>query len=93
MLIACACPIMCVYRKHGGQHGYKGYVLNLPQDVQDFLNRLPRNVNDLPMLLFCRHGDNNTHIDFQVRRDIVMSALQWLQSNHTFYTNVTIDYD
>ena len=34
MLIARACPIMSVYRKHGGQHGYKGHVLNLSQDIQ-----------------------------------------------------------
>ena len=33
MLIARACPIMCVYRKHGGQRGYEGHVLNLPQDI------------------------------------------------------------
>ena len=31
MLIARACPIMTVYRKHGGQRGYQGHVLNLPQ--------------------------------------------------------------
>ena len=29
MLIARGCPIMCVYRKHGGQRGYRGHVLNL----------------------------------------------------------------
>ena len=29
MLIARACPIMCVYRKHGGQRGYKGHVLKV----------------------------------------------------------------
>lgn len=38
MLIAHACPIMSVSHKHGGQRGYKGHVLNLPQDVQGFLN-------------------------------------------------------
>jgi len=26
MLIAWACPIMRVYRKHGGQRGYQGHV-------------------------------------------------------------------
>ena len=30
MLISRACPIMSIYRKHGGQYGYKGHVLNLP---------------------------------------------------------------
>ena len=48
------CPIMRVYRKHGGQRGYKGHVLNLPQDVQSFLNRLPAQVADLPVVR--RHG-------------------------------------
>ena len=50
MLIARACPIMCVYHKHGGQRGYRGHVLNLPQDIQGFLNRLPRNIAQLPYL-------------------------------------------
>ena len=44
MLLARACPVMCVYRKHGGQRGYRGHVLNLPQEIQRFLNRLPRNI-------------------------------------------------
>ena len=47
MLIARDCPVMCVYRKHGGQRGYRGHVLNLPQDTQGFLNRLPRNIAQL----------------------------------------------
>ena len=36
ILIARVCPIMSIYRKHGGQRGYKGHVLNLPQDIQSF---------------------------------------------------------
>ena len=75
MLIARACPIMTVYRKHGGQRGYKGHVLNLPQDIPDFLNRLPPKVSDLPILLLRRSGENNTHTDLCVRRDGVLTAL------------------
>ena len=60
MLIARACPIMCVYRKHGGQRGYKGRVLSLPQDIQGFLSRLPPNVAQLPYLIIRRHGTDNT---------------------------------
>ena len=56
MLIARAFPIMCVYRKHGGQRGYKGHVLNLPQDVQGFLTTLPANVSDLPVLIIRKQG-------------------------------------
>jgi hypothetical protein len=61
MLISRVCPIMRVYRKHGGQRGYKGHVLNLPQDIQSFLNRLPSRVADLPVLIVRRHGAEDTH--------------------------------
>lgn len=91
MLIARACPIMCVYRKHGGQRGYKGHVVNIPQDIQGFLDRLPRNVDELPVLLIRRTGENNTHADLRVRRQKVLSALRWLCINNPFYSSVTID--
>ena len=67
MLISRVCPIMRVYRKHGGQRGYKGHVLNLLQDIQSFLNRLPSRVADLPALIVRRHGAEDTHRDFTVR--------------------------
>ena len=92
MLIARACPIMSVYRKHGGQRGYKGHVLNLPQDIQGFLDRLPCNVQEIPILLLRRNGQDNTHTDLRVRRNRVLSALEWLQSNNPFYSNITIDH-
>ena len=92
MLIARACPIMSVYRKHGGQRGYKGHVLNLPQDIQGFLDRLPCNVQKIPILLLRRNGQDNTHTDLCVHRDRVLPALEWLQSNNPFYSNITIDH-
>ena len=83
---------MSVYRKHGGQRGYKGHVLNLSQDIQGFLDRLPCNVQEIPILLLRRNGQDNTHTDLRVRRDRVLSALEWLQSNNPFYSNITIDH-
>lgn len=47
MLIARACPIMCIYWKHGGQRGYKGHVINFPQNVESFLSKLPCCTHDL----------------------------------------------
>ena len=70
MLISRVFPIMRVYRKHGGQRGYKGHVLNLPQDVQSFLNRLPSQVADLPIMVVRRHGADDTHKDFTVRQSL-----------------------
>ena len=88
MLITRACPVMCVYRKHGGQRGYRGHVLNLPQDVQGFVDTLPRHVADIPVLLVGRQGVDNTHADFRVCREQVLNALQWLQANNRFYHDI-----
>ena len=56
LLIARAFPIMSIYRKHGGQRGYNGNVLNLPEDTQGFLNSLPANVGGLPILVIRKQG-------------------------------------
>jgi hypothetical protein len=65
---------MRVYRKHGGQRGYKGHVLNLQQDIQSFLNRLPSRVADLPVLIVRRHGAK-THIETLLCVDTKFSRL------------------
>lgn len=91
MLIARVCPIMCVFRLKGGQRGYNGHVLNLPQDLQGFLDKLPCHVSDLPVILIRRHGSDNTHRDCRVRRASVLAALLWLKQNNPFYRDVEID--
>ena len=53
LLIARAFPIMSIYRKHGGQRGYNG---PLPEDIQGFLNSLPANMSDLPILVIRKQG-------------------------------------
>jgi hypothetical protein len=93
MLISRVCPIMRVYRKHGGQMGYKGHVLNLPQDIQSFLNRLPSRVADLPVLIVRRHGAEDIHRDFTVRRHKVLEAVLWLKTNNPFFKDIEIDID
>ena len=90
MLIARACPIMCIYRKHGGQRGYRGHVVNLPQNIQGFLDTLPSYVNDLPILIVCRQGTESTHADFRVRRSRVLSAILWLKQTNICYRDITI---
>ena len=84
MLIARASPIMYIYKKQGGQRGYKGHVLNLSQDVQSLLDKLPPNINNLPILVLRRSGTNDTYADFKVRRDKILHALIWLQKKQSF---------
>ena len=84
---------MCVFHKHGGQRGYKGHVVNLPQNIQGFLNTLPANVNDLLILIVHRQGSHNTYADFRLRRERVLSALIWLGQNNKCYTDRVISQD
>ena len=46
MLIAQALPIMRVYIKPGGQRGYSGHCINLPQNVAELAHSLPRYPKD-----------------------------------------------
>ena len=57
ILIARAYPVMTVYRKHGGQRGCYSHVLNLSQNIQKFLNKLPTKVS---ILHITRNRANNT---------------------------------
>ena len=50
MLIARALPIMRVYIKPGGQMGYSGHCINLPQHVEELASILPRYPRDLSLL-------------------------------------------
>ena len=79
MLIARVSPIMYIYKKQGGQRGYKGHILNLSQDIQSILDKLPPRVSDLPVIILRRKGDNDTYSGFTVRRQHVLNALLWLK--------------
>ena len=61
--------------------------------IQQFINKLPVNVSDLPILTVTRQAAQGTHCNFRVRRDKVVSALQWLKYNNKFYMDIEIDFD
>ena len=51
VLIARALPIMRVYIKPGGQRGYSGHCINLPQNVEQLAHSLPRHVKDVSVIV------------------------------------------
>ena len=93
MLIAQVFTVMSVYRLRGGQNGYRGNVINFPQDIQEFTKRLPRNPSSLEILLVRRQSGNDPtgFRDFIVRRSKVENALLWLKANNHLYEDITID--
>ena len=93
MLISAVMPLMSIYRLPHGQYGYKGHVINLPQDITSFATSLPRNPKDLDVLIVRKNGSENTHRDFRVRRSVVLRALLWLKHLNKYYRNVMINKD
>ena len=73
--------------------GYKGHVLNLSQDIQGFLSRLPPHVAQLPNLIIRKPGADNTHRDCRVRRQKILEAITWLKDNNPFNVDIQIDYE
>ena len=93
MLISAVMPFMSIYRLPHGQYGYKGHVINLPQDITSFATSLPRNPKDLDVLIVRKNGSENTHRDFRVRRSVVLRALLWLKHHNKYYRDVMINKD
>ena len=93
MLIARVFPVMSVYKLRGGQHGYRGNVINFPQDVQEFATKLPRSPSSLEVLVVRRQSASNSEAyrEFRVRRVKVARALNWLKDNNRYYADIIID--
>ena len=91
MLIARALPIMRVYIKPGGQRGYSGHCINLPQNVTELATSLPRYPKDLAVIIVKVKGRENTFKDVTVRKQKVHNALVWLINNNPHYAGLAIN--
>ena len=59
MLIACAFPVISVYTKPGGQKANRVHCINVPQDIQELANILPR----YPIIVITVTGKDNNYKD------------------------------
>ena len=91
MLIARALPIMRVYIKPGGQRGYSGHCINLPQNVKELATSLPRYSKELSVIIVKVKGRDNTFKDVTVRKQTVHNALLWLIQNNPHYSELQIN--
>ena len=78
MLIAGALPIMHIYIKSGGQRGYSGHIINLPQNISELAHFLPRYPKDLSIIVVKAKGKEGFIKSLTVRRQVVLDALNWL---------------
>ena len=91
MLIAHALPIMQIYIKPGGQRGFSGHCINLPQNVTELATSLPRYPKDLGVIIVKVKGKENTFRDVKVRKQKVHDALVWLINNNPHYSELGIN--
>ncbi|KAK3909625.1 Glycine--tRNA ligase beta subunit [Frankliniella fusca] len=74
-LIAKIHPIVSVVKLKGHQLGYNGNIINYPQDVKRFAEKLPHKVTDLSCVLTIRASKGLKPVDFQVRAKVILKYL------------------
>ena len=93
-LIARASEVVTYYRLPHGSTGYRGHVCFLPQNINGFLDQLPRRVEELDWIIVRREGCTpGKHKDFKVRREAVMRWLRFLKRNNEAYKDIRLDDD
>ena len=92
MLISHALPVMTVYINPGGQRGYSGHCVNLPQNITELASSLPLYAKDVSVILVKMKGKNNTFKDVYVRGQKVADALNWLVVHNPCYKNLTFNH-
>ena len=86
--ISLRCPMLCVYKLKGGATGLKGHSISFPQDVQGFVNRLPRRPEDLPIVII---KAPKQQVPLRADRIKMLNALEFLIGNNPHYADITID--
>lgn len=83
-------PVVSLYKIKSCQYGYRGNIINFPQNVQEVADILPHKVSELTNVITIRLDTSTKHHDFQVRQNAVREALLWLKSNNPLYKNINI---
>lgn len=91
-LIAQVHPILSVYRIRGGQYGYRGQVINFPQDVNELGTELPHAIETVARYVVIRRNTSAGYRDFFVKRSRVLNALNWLKAHNRFYHDIHINH-
>ena len=77
----------------GGQRGYSGHCINLPQNIQELASSLPRYPKDLPVIIVKMKRRDNTFRYVTVRKQKVHHALLWLMENNPHYADLVLNVE
>ena len=93
-LISKICCMVSIHKlSSGGQFGYSGHIVNFKQDLQSFVNVLPRTVSSLKDYIIVKRGGNNDlkQNEYTVNKKKILDALIYLKANHKYYKDIKID--
>ena len=100
MLIQRISPFVPLHHIKRGIFGLRGHVCAFDQDVNEFLQRLPRTRDDTTLLKVVQSiraevgSTNSTSTKcFRVRRTKIKGALEWLKANNPLYGDIIIEMD
>ena len=99
LLIARVLPQVNVVRLKYGQRGWKGHVINYEQDTQTLVMVLPRLPENLSTILVTKpisekaKKDGRIPKEYEVRKDKIRAALQYLIKNNPGYKDVKFSED
>ena len=98
LLIQRVSPFVPLHHIKEGLMGLKGHVCAFEQDVEEFMNTLPRSLKDVTVIKVLKTiqtevgSDKPTRTDaFKVRRHQVLEALQFLKKYNKVYHDIEID--
>ncbi|KAL7297052.1 hypothetical protein TKK_0009478 [Trichogramma kaykai] len=93
MLISRVHPVVSLYRVNGGQYAYSGSVINFTQNIHEYIDTLPMNVEELTSTILFNRDTAHGVAQFRVRSDKVLRALLWLKRHNIYYKDISISYD
>ena len=97
MLIQRISPFVPLHHIKGGVMGLRGHVCAFEQDISEFVNTLPRSVNDVSLIRVVKVMQAEIgsgvakDLTYIVRKSNVLEALTWLKKYNPLYSDITID--
>jgi len=82
----------------GGQHAFSGNIINVSQDLQPFVEDLPRLLSNVSFikvrkLMDADGNDPSNYKDFKVNRRHIVQWLHFLKQYNKYYANIIINLE
>ena len=98
MLIQRVSPFVPLHHIREGVMGLKGHVCAFEQDIEEFMNKLPRSPKDVTVIKVLKSiqsevgsNDQSRTEAFKVRKQQVLDALRFLKKYNKVYRDIEID--